>query len=275
MTHVTQRSGESTTGDYGAFYEQFDSPTMRRVRAEAYGEDIGQHSWVTADDLRADVARLKLDASSALLDLGCGPCGPLTFVLAAERCRGTGVELSASALAIGRARADSLGVQNLLSVRQADLNERLPFDTASFDAVMSLDVVLHLRDRLRLFDEVARVVRRGGRFLFTDACVLRGTISSEEVRRRSMYGYTQFSAPGVNERLLDAAGLRLIETEDRTASLLRNARGRLTAIATHGEELEHLLGRAAVAAQVENLETVVELAERQALSRVMYLAQAR
>jgi hypothetical protein len=37
---------------YEATYREFDSPLMRQIRREAYGEDIGQHSWVGAAELR-------------------------------------------------------------------------------------------------------------------------------------------------------------------------------------------------------------------------------
>src|SRR6188474_3573903 len=142
---------------------------MRQVRQEAYGEDIGQHSWVTAEQLRADVDRLCLSRSSRLVDMGCGPCGPLTFLLAHVGCTGVGVEQSPSALRVGLGRANTLGVADRFATREADLDQRLPFDDASFDAAISIDVVLHLRDRSRLFGEVARVLRPGGRFLVTDA----------------------------------------------------------------------------------------------------------
>jgi hypothetical protein len=45
---------------YDAVYKAFDSPPMQRVRLEAYGKDIGQHSWVTAEELEEDIPRLKL-----------------------------------------------------------------------------------------------------------------------------------------------------------------------------------------------------------------------
>ena len=154
---------------YDAFYEAFESPLMREFRQEAYGEDIGQHSWVTAEELRADLSRLALAPSSRFLDAGCGPCGPLTFVLTAVGCHGTGMELSAAALAAGRTRAVALGVDSRLALCEADLNEAMPFERGAFDAVMSLDVILHLRDRTKLFGEVARILIPAGRFLFTDA----------------------------------------------------------------------------------------------------------
>src|SRR6202022_3674999 len=93
--------GESEGRDYDKLYEEFDSPLMQQLRREAYGEDIGQHSWVTAEELRGDVERRSLSASSRLLDVGCGPCGPLVVAIRSTGCKGTGVDVSAAALASG------------------------------------------------------------------------------------------------------------------------------------------------------------------------------
>ena len=46
--------------------------------------------------------------------------------------------------------------------------EQLPFDAESFDLVWSQDALLHSNKRERVFWEVARVLNRKGRFLFTD-----------------------------------------------------------------------------------------------------------
>jgi SAM-dependent methyltransferase len=256
-------------------YEAFDSPLMRRVRSEAYAEDIGQHSWVTARELRGDIHRLRLARSCRFLDLGCGPCGPLTFVLSSIGCRGTGLELSAAAVARGRERAASLGVDGLATIRQADLNQPLPLESGSFDAAMSLDVILHLRDRAALFREVARILAPGGTFLFTDAGVLTGAISDDEVASRCVNGHTQLVPPGFNERALDGAGLRLLETEDRTEGLLEAARGRLAARIAHRGELEQAEGLTGFERQQRYLETVIALADRRSVSRTMYLAESR
>ena len=260
---------------YEAFYRDFDSPLMRQLRREAYGEDIGQHSWVGADELRRDAERLGLSATSRLLDLGSGPCGPLTFLLATTGCTGVGLELSPAAIQVGYTRATGLGVHDRFSAHAADLNEPLPSGLGTFDAVLAVDVVLHLRDRQALFREVTRVLRPGGRFLFTDAGVLTGAVSNDEIRRRSMHGYTQFVPIGWNERLLATVGLGVLETEDRTTSVFRNATGRLAAFRNHRAELEGRSGVASFQRQDEYLTTVAELAQRGAVSRIMYLTEVR
>lgn len=134
---------------------------------------------------------------------------------------------------------------------------------------------MHLRDRAAIFGEVVRVLAPGGRFLFTDAAVITGPVSSEEIQRRTPHGYAQFVPPGVNEQLLERAGFRLIERSDRTPTLLSSARGRLTARESRRIELEELEGSPAFLRQQQYLETVVALAEKAALSRIMYLAESR
>jgi len=262
------------TAPYDKLYEHFDSPLMRQLRAEAYGQDIGQHSWVTAEELLADIPKLKLLPESRLLDLGCGPAGPLTYIVAQTKCQAVGLDVSANAIAAARARAASLGLSEQIILQQADLNESLPFADARFDAVVSIDVILHLRDRAAIFGEVARVLAPAGRFLFTDAGVITGPVSSEEIQRRTPHGYAQFVPPGVNEQLLERAGFRLIETCNRTPALVKSAAGRLAARESRRIELEKLEGSATFQRQQQYLQTVLTLAQRAALSRIMYLAES-
>lgn len=266
---------DPTEQPYDSIYREFNSPLARKIRLEAYGEDIGQHSWVTGDELRADIAQLDLSPSSRLLDLGCGPGGPLTFVLRAVRCQGTGIELSGPAVSCARSNAASLGVDRLSTFQEGDLNQPLPFAPGCFDAAMSFDVVPHLTDRAGMFREVARVLTPRGRVLLTDACVLTGSMSDQEVALRSMHGRTHFAPPGHNEQLLERAGLRVIQIEDRTPSVLGNAAGRYAARLAHRAELEQLEGSTYFERYQRYLGTVIEVSRRKALSRIAYLAESR
>jgi cyclopropane fatty-acyl-phospholipid synthase-like methyltransferase len=269
MTSLSDPANRS----YDAIYREFDSPLQREIRRDAYGEDIGQQSWVTADELRADVARLKLSAHSHLLDLGCGPGGPLTFLMMQAGCRGFGVEVNADALAIARAKAEAAGLTSSLELRHMDLNDPLTLPDAAFDAAVSYDVVVHLNERASVFAQVSRVLERGSRFLFTDAGVLTGSISSDEIQTRALYGPTQLTAPGFNERLLQDAGFRLLETQDRTASVLRNATGRRLARDARRERLTRIEGTANFDRQQSYLQCIEALSRGAGLSRVMYLAE--
>jgi SAM-dependent methyltransferase len=268
-------ANEPANRGYDRLYQDFDSPLARQIRAEAYGKDIGQHSWVTAEELENHVTRLNLAPASRLLDLGCGPGGPLAFVVGMVRCHGIGVDLSPEAVTVARARTTALGLSELITLQETDLNLPMPFGDHSLDAIMSLDVILHLRDRGSLFRDVARLLAPGGRFLFTDAGVITGPVSNTEIRLRSSYGSAQFVPPGCNEQLLELAGFRLLEQADGTTGLLKNAAGRLSARLAHRQELENAEGNPAFETHEQYLETVISLGERGAMSRRIYLAETR
>src|SRR5260370_36076645 len=119
---------------YDAFYEEFESPAMQKVRREAYGKDIGQHSWVTAEELEEDIPRLRLTRASRFLDLGCGPCGPLVFTAGRAGCHGSGADLSTRALAVGRARATAHGLADLGTLPDHEWDVPTPVDSRCFDA---------------------------------------------------------------------------------------------------------------------------------------------
>jgi SAM-dependent methyltransferase len=139
--------------------------------------------------------------------------------------------------------------------------------------VISLDVVLHLRDRNALFSEVARVLTPGGRFWFTDAGIVTGPLSSRDIELRSVRGYTQFAPPGFNERAIERAGLTVVQVEDQTDNLLKNAAGRMAARLAHRGELEAVEGMEEFDREHRYLETIVALATRRALSRFAFVAE--
>jgi SAM-dependent methyltransferase len=59
-----------------------------------------------------------------------------------------------------------------VSCKRADLNERLPYDDAEFDAVACVEVLEHVDGHDRLFREIARILRPGGYLIFTTPNVM-------------------------------------------------------------------------------------------------------
>lgn len=72
--------------------------------------------------------------------------------------------------------------------------------------------------------EMHRVLKAGGRILFSDALVIGGMVSQEEIATRTSIGYYVFSPPGENERLIHEAGFRLIGAVDTTENAATIAR---------------------------------------------------
>lgn len=91
---------------------------------------------------------------SRVLDLGCGNGEFLAWLQANKGCTGYGVEID---------DAGVLGcVQRGVDVIQLNLEEGLAlFDDASFDVVLQLDTLQHLRNTEKMLKETARVGRIG------------------------------------------------------------------------------------------------------------------
>jgi methionine biosynthesis protein MetW len=91
---------------------------------------------------------------SRVLDLGCGTGELLAFLQRERGCSGYGVELAdANVLAC---------VRRGVNVIQLNLEEGLTlFADQSFDVVLQLDTMQHLRNTERMLQETARVGRMG------------------------------------------------------------------------------------------------------------------
>jgi SAM-dependent methyltransferase len=255
-------------------YGAFGGPLAAAIRAEAFDEDIGQNSWLTADELRGFLGRLGVDASSEVLDVGSGSGGPALFMVASTGCRVTGVELHEAGVAAANAAARRHGVADRARFVCGDAREPLPFADASFDAVICIDSVNHVYEREPVFAEWRRVVRPGGRVLFTDPLTVTGMVSREELLLRSgSLGEQVFTPLGEDERLLLAAGFGEVRVEDVTANVAVVAAARRTARAVHGAELDRVEGVSANASYQEYLRVVELLASERRLSRLAYLTR--
>jgi methionine biosynthesis protein MetW len=93
-------------------------------------------------------------AGSRVLDLGCGSGELLAHLVRSRGCTGYGIELDDANLQASLARG--------IDVLQLDLEEGLAmFGDASFDVVLQLDTLQHLRNAEKMLLETARVGRIG------------------------------------------------------------------------------------------------------------------
>ena len=61
---------------YDANYEGFQTELYAQIRQDAFGEDIGQNSWLTAEEQDLFLSWLDLSTGKTLLDVACGSGGP-------------------------------------------------------------------------------------------------------------------------------------------------------------------------------------------------------
>ena len=83
---------------YNANYGNFQAEVYAQIRREAFGEDIGQNSWLTSDEQDRFLQWLDLSAGKALLDVACGAGGPALRIAAATGCSITGIDVHEQAV---------------------------------------------------------------------------------------------------------------------------------------------------------------------------------
>jgi len=101
-----------------------------------------------------------------LVDIGCGRGGPGLWVAAHTGAHLTGVDIAASALSAAEERARSLGLSAQAKYLLGSFDS-LPLEPGVADAIMSVDALLFAPDKPAAMAEMARVLRRGGRLVFT------------------------------------------------------------------------------------------------------------
>ena len=258
---------------YGTAYGNFATQVLEQVRRDTYGTDFGQSSWVTGEEYRRFFQLLGLTSTDHVLDVGCGSGGPALFLAREVGCPVTGVDINEAGICAGLALAREAAMQDRVHFQRADVCERLPFSDGSFDAIVCMDVMCHLPDRRRLFDEWHRVLRPGGRVLYTDPVVVTGLVSKEEFSTRSSTGYFEFCPPGVNERLLAEAGFELVMTEDVTDNEVEVSRRWHDARQRREAELIGLEGAETFTGLQHFLATFHCLTRERRLSRFLYLSR--
>jgi SAM-dependent methyltransferase len=258
---------------HGASYGGFASDVYGDVRREAWGEDIGQNSWLTRAELDRFSSDLQIEPSSRVLEVGCGSGGPALRLARSTGCEIVGVDLHDDAVANASRMAGEAGLDARASFLRADAGQTLPFESESFGALLCVDAVNHLPDRPRVFGDWARLIVPGGRVLFTDPITVTGPLGSDEIAVRASIAYFLFVPPGEDERLLRAAGLHVIAVEDATENVAAVAERWLTARAERADALREIEGDETFDGQQRFLEVTARLARQRRLSRFVYLAE--
>ena len=258
---------------YDSAYGNFEAEVLERVRRKTYGDDFGQSSWTTTDEYRGWAEWLGLGEDSHLLEAGSGSGGPAIFMSKLTGCRVTGIDINEHGVANGREEAVKHGVGERATFQKVDADSRLPFADGSFDAVISVDAANHFPHRQGVLKEWFRVLKPGGKALFTDPVVLTGLVTADELAARSSIGIFVFAPAGVNEQLITTAGFELIEANDVTDNAVLVSGNWHKAREDDREALIRIEGEERFFGLQKFLATVHSLTSERRLSRIAYRLQ--
>jgi ubiquinone/menaquinone biosynthesis C-methylase UbiE len=243
-------------------YEGAPSAVMgrvwRRVFGAEYPEGVDPYSYVTTVELERIADESRVGSGDVLVDLGCGRGGAGLWVAAATGSRLVGVDIAASALESARRRTDAMGFGDRADFREGAF-EKTGLADGTADAVMSVDALLFTPDKAAALVELRRVLREGGRLVFTSW---------------DYHAQPAGRPPQVDDHrpLLAAAGFDVLayeETDDWRRRVTETADGLL-------QNVEELAGEsgsevAETRAQLEEMRATVDAM----LRRVLVVAEAR
>jgi SAM-dependent methyltransferase len=257
---------------YKGAYGNFEADVLSEIRRETYGEDLGQSSWITADEYSHFCDLLNIGSASSVLETACGSGGPALYIAQKFGCSLAGIDINQEGIENANRLAAERGISNA-TFKLADVGDAFPFDDATFDAVVCIDAANHFSDRLHVLREWARLLKPGGRLLFTDPVVITGPVTNRELFDRSSIGTFVFVPPEVTEHFIHLAGLKLLKREDVTSNIEMTSGRWHTARESRRDQLLKLEGDADFASLQRFLSTVHILTSERRLSRFAFLAE--
>jgi SAM-dependent methyltransferase len=259
---------------FDIYFGSFSSPAFQSIRKDTYGEDIGQFCWITADEYRRFIQFLKTGPDDQVLDIAFGSGGPAIFLARKTGACVVGIDINQKAVSTARVLAEREALSSRLDFRQADARQSLPFENSRFQAVICIDSIQNIGDRLRLLRESYRVLKPGGRILYTDTHLLTGIITIDEIApRMKVKMHFDFTPPGENERLIEAAGFELKICQDATENMALIAKRMHAARRQFHDELMLVEDQGEFNDTQRFLLNLHLLASERRLSRFLFVAQ--
>jgi ubiquinone/menaquinone biosynthesis C-methylase UbiE len=260
---------------YDALYGSFENPVYRKIRLETYGRDIGQTGWLLADEFDRFLRLLGLTGKSSAIEVASGSGGPAIALAKSSGCALTGIDINPQAITRANAAARQPGLTTRVRFLQGDATERLPFDNDSADCILCFDAINHFPDRIAVLKDWYRILKLGGRAIFTDPIVITGFLTNREIQTRSSIGYFLYAPHGTNERLLRESGFEILLAENSTENIAQIAKRWKESRDRNRDELLQIEGAKIYEGTQEFLEMARLLAAEKRLSRYTYLAQKR
>lgn len=195
------------------------------------GEDIHVGMYASKEEPIRDASRRTVDhmidllgaihEDATILDIGAGYGGAARRLVERTGCRVICLNLSDAENERNRTMNQEQGYADRIEVIDGSFEE-IPLGDESVDAVWCQDAMLHSGDRARVLDEVDRVLKKGGRFIFTDP--MRADNCPDDVLEPILarIHLPDLGSPGFYASQADRLGWTNLGFEDMTPNLVKH-----------------------------------------------------
>jgi sarcosine/dimethylglycine N-methyltransferase len=195
------------------------------------GEDLHLGVYERPDEPIFDASRRAVDAIASLstrlndqakvLDIGAGFGGTARHLAKTFGCHVTCLNLSEVENQRNRRMSEEQGVGHLIEVVDGSF-QTLPFEDNHFDVVWSQDAILHSSDRRRVLEEVHRVLKPGGEFVFSDPMQADSCPEGVLDPILERIHLETLGSPGFYQQTAKDLGMKIVKVVDQTPNLTRH-----------------------------------------------------
>lgn len=258
MSHENATDAAAAAGSY------YDSSDVDGFYAAVWGgEDIHIGIYEHEDEAVADASRRTVEKAAdkvadalgpgrRVLDMGSGFGGATRYLAGRFGCRVVALNISDSQNRRHRKTNLERGLADLIDVVTGSFTD-VPYEDGSFDVVWSQEAFCHSDARAKVLREAERVLRPGGRLVFTDLMAADDASPQALAPAVSRLGVEALATPGFYRKQLAELGFSHVDFNDHSQHLLTHYLRVVEETRRGGPELRAAVSPAYLDSLLENL----------------------
>lgn len=182
---------------------------------DLFAHDQDHFGGLAANDAIAERGRIQ--AGTRVADFCAGLGGPARYLAHRFGADVTGIELTPSRVAGATELTRLVGLEDRVRILTGDVT-RAPLADGSMDVVVSQEALLHVADKPAVLAEAFRVLRAGGRLVFTDIVAPTPLEPADADLMWEGMAWQRLPSHAEYRTLLQAAGFDVMDIEDLTSA---------------------------------------------------------